>query len=68
MKLLARVWALIRHEPVAVWGTLITALIGVPALAGVPAWVITVIVTVLTALGVPVVRSQVSPTPPAATP
>lgn len=57
------VWSFLKREPVTVWGSLISALIGIPALAGVPAWVITVIVSVLTALGVPVVRSSVTPVP-----
>lgn len=58
---MSKVLAFIRSEPVAVWGSLLAALIGVLAAVGVPSTVIEVITAVASVLGIPVVRSQVSP-------
>lgn len=53
--------ALVRHEPVAVWGVVVAAaLAALPAL-GVPTGVVTAVGAVVTLLGVPVVRGRVTP-------
>lgn len=59
---MSKILAFLKHEPVAVWGTVLAALIGVLAAVGVPSHVIEVITAVASVLGIPVVRSQVTPT------
>lgn len=53
--------AKLKREPVAVWGVVIAALIGVLAAAGVPSTVLDPVVAVVTLLGIPVVRGAVTP-------
>lgn len=52
---------ILRHEPIAVWGLVLAAVLGVLPLFGVPYLVINSIGTALTLLGVPVVRGKVTP-------
>lgn len=49
------------HEPVAVWGVVLAAVLGLLPLVGVSTSVITIIGAVASLLGVPVVRSKVTP-------
>ena len=60
-KILSLVLAKLKREPVAVWGVVIAALIGVLAAAGVPSTVLDPVVAVVTLLGIPVVRGAVTP-------
>ena len=60
-KILSLVVAKLKREPVAVWGVVIAALIGVLAAAGVPSTVLDPVVAVVTLLGIPVVRGAVTP-------
>ena len=52
----------LRREPVAFWGGIVTAAIAVMAYLGVDGDTIALVGTVATAVGIPVVRSQVTPT------
>lgn len=51
----------LRHEPVAVWGVVLAAVLTAAPAAGVPAHDVDLIATVLTVVGVPVVRRKVTP-------
>lgn len=58
----AFVVAVLRREPVAVWGVVAAAGLGVLTAAGVPARDVSLVGTLLPLLGVPVVRRKVTPT------
>jgi hypothetical protein len=51
----------LKAEPVAFWGGLVTAALAIMGFAGVSADLIALVGTVSTAVGIPVVRSRVSP-------
>lgn len=57
----AKVWALLRHEPLSVWGTVDAAVITGLSLAGVPATDLALATGILAALGLPIVRGAVTP-------
>lgn len=62
LNLVRRVVARLRREPVAVWGSLLAIVLGVLPVVGVPAATVTWVGVAASLLGVPVVRSKVSPT------
>lgn len=60
--LVAKAVAKIKSEPVAFWGVLATAALNAVALKfGLSGHVVDVVATILTLVGIPVVRSKVSP-------
>lgn len=61
-----RLVAKLRHEPVAFWGGLLAALLAVLTYLGVDQNTLGLVGTVATLLGIPLVRSQVSPVAPPA--
>jgi hypothetical protein len=60
--LTAAVLRKLRSEPVAVWSGIVSALLVVLGFMGVSADVVALIGTIATLVGIPVVRTQVSPT------
>jgi hypothetical protein len=60
-QLLTLVATKLRHEPVAVWGVVLAAAIGILRGAGVDANVVDTITAVATLVGIPVVRRKVTP-------
>lgn len=52
----------LRHEPVAFYGGLISALLVILALCGVDEQILATVVTIATLVGIPVTRAQVTPT------
>lgn len=52
----------LRHEPVAVWGAVFSAALVIAGALGVSATWLATAGAVLSILGIPVVRSQVTPT------
>ena len=59
--LLSSVLLRLKHEPVAVWGVLIAAALSGAPLLGISSASVNIAVTVLTLLGIPVVRGKVTP-------
>lgn len=59
--LLGLVWNKLLHEPVAVWGTVLAAIMGVLSQYGVSAGTVQIIGSVAAFLGIPIVRGFVSP-------
>lgn len=60
-QLLTLIATKLRHEPVAVWGVVLAAVIGILRGAGVDANVVDTITAVATLVGIPVVRRKVTP-------
>ncbi len=61
MSILKKIVAFLKKEPVSVWGTVFAAVLGVLSQAGLSAGVVSAIAAALSLLGIPVVRSKVSP-------
>jgi hypothetical protein len=57
----SKVVDVLKKEPVAVWGVVLAAILGLLPLVGVPASTVVAIGAVLSLLGIPVVRGQVTP-------
>jgi hypothetical protein len=51
----------VKREPVAVWGLVVAAVLPLLVVLGVPASATVAVASILSTLGVPVVRSKVSP-------
>lgn len=61
-KILAKAWNVVRHEPVAAWGLLASAVLNWAAWQfGLDAHWVDAVSTFLIVVGVPVVRSRVTP-------